>query len=211
MISHASLYILSAPCMSNSSQRDRCYLPGQCHPSSKNSASLHSGRKFGRGALGLGMDSGRTSDFIKARLQPLVAPSCKKMSKKRPREIKAIDTQLIEIYEDLANEDEEVRLKAAYTLLSQFSANASLDQNKIILRRLFRGLCSGRKAARLGFSVALTELLSQVFLPYIDEQKIEASDIIDLLESQTAVDGSASGQVSPLRHSACVEALTALG
>jgi DNA polymerase phi len=133
------------------------------------------------------------------------------MSKKRPREIKAIDTQLIEIYEDLANEDEEVRLKAAYTLLSQFSANASLDQNKIILKRLFRGLCSGRKAARLGFSVALTELLSQVFLPYIDEQKIEAPEIIDLLESQTAVDGSASGQVSPLRHSAYVKALTALG
>ena len=121
------------------------------------------------------------------------------MSKKRPREVKATDTQLIEIYDDLANEDEEIRLKAAYALLSQFSASATtIEQHKTILKRLFRGLCSGRKAARLGFSVALTEFLSQVFLPYIDDRKIEASEIIDLLESQTAVEGKTSGQVSLL-------------
>lgn len=119
------------------------------------------------------------------------------MSKKRPREVVAPDTRLIEIYEDLANEDEEIRLKAAYALLSQFSTkDATIEQQKTILKRLFRGLCSGRKAARLGFSVALTEFLSQVFLPYIDEQKIKASEIIDLLEAQTAVEGSTSGQVS---------------
>jgi DNA polymerase phi len=118
-------------------------------------------------------------------------------SKKRPREVKATDTQLIEIYDDLANEDEEIRLKAAYALLSQFSASATtIEQHKTILKRLFRGLCSGRKAARLGFSVALTEFLSQVFLPYIDDHKIEASEIIDLLESHTAVEGKTSGQVS---------------
>ena len=120
-------------------------------------------------------------------------------SKKRPREVKATDTRLIEIYDDLANEDEEIRLKAAYALLSQFSASTTtIEQHKTILKRLFRGLCSGRKAARLGFSVALTEFLSQVFLPYIDDHKIEASEIIDLLESQTAVEGKTSGQVSLL-------------
>jgi DNA polymerase phi len=119
------------------------------------------------------------------------------MSKKRPREVKATDTQLIEIYDDLANEDEEIRLKAAYALLSQFSASTTtIEKHKTILKRLFRGLCSGRKAARLGFSVALTEFLSQVFLPYIDDDKVEASEIIDLLESQTAVEGNSSGQVS---------------
>jgi DNA polymerase phi len=118
-------------------------------------------------------------------------------SKKRPREVKATDTQLIEIYDDLANEDEAIRLKAAYALLSQFSTGTTtIEQHKTILKRLFRGLCSGRKAARLGFSVALTEFLSQVFLPYIDDHKIEASEIIDLLESQTAVEGKTSGQVS---------------
>lgn len=119
------------------------------------------------------------------------------MSKKRAREVTASDTRLIEIYDDLANEDEEIRLKAAYALLSQFSSTTtSIGQHKTILKRLFRGLCSGRKAARLGFSVALTECLSQIFLPYIDDQKISASEILDLLESQTAVDGSTSGQVS---------------
>jgi DNA polymerase phi len=120
------------------------------------------------------------------------------MSRKRAREFTAADTRLIEIYDDLANEDEEIRLKAAHALLSQFSyKDTTIEQHKAILRRLFRGLCSGRKAARLGFSVALTEFLSEVFRPYIDDQKINASEIIDLLESQTAVDGSTSGQVSP--------------
>jgi DNA polymerase phi len=119
-----------------------------------------------------------------------------KMSKKRPREVTAADTRLIEIYDDLANEDEEIRLKAAHALLSQFSSReCTTEQHKTILKRLFRGLCSGRKAARLGFSVALTEFLSQVFLPYVDDQKINISEIIDVLESQTAVDGSTSGQV----------------
>ena|SRR5579871_4989585 len=117
-------------------------------------------------------------------------------SKKRPREVKATDTQLIEIYDDLANEDEEIRLKAASALLLRFSARTTtIEQHKTILKRLFRGLCSGRKAARLGFSVALTEFLSQVFLPYIDDGRIDASEIIDLLESQTAVEGKTSGQV----------------
>ena len=117
------------------------------------------------------------------------------MSKKRQREVKATDTKLIEIYDDLANDDEEIRLKAAYALLSRFSANTTIDQHKNILKRLFRGLCSGRKAARLGFSVALTEFLSQVILAYIDGEEIEVLEIVDLLESQTAVDGSTSGQV----------------
>jgi DNA polymerase phi len=134
------------------------------------------------------------------------------MSKKRPREVTAPDTRLIEIYDDLANEDEEIRLKAAHALLSQFSSkDTTIEQRKTILKRLFRGLCSGRKAARLGFSIALTEFLSQVFLPYIDDQKINASEIIDLLESQTAVEGSTSGQVSLSVCSLHVKALTVLG
>jgi DNA polymerase phi len=130
------------------------------------------------------------------------------MSKKRPREATAADTRLIEIYDDLANEDEEIRLKAAHALLSQFSyKDTPIEQHKTILKRLFRGLCSGRKAARLGFSVALTEFLSEVFPPYINDQKVNAPEIIDLLESQTAVDGSTSGQVSPNLCPLHVEAL----
>ncbi len=119
------------------------------------------------------------------------------MSKKRAREGKATDTQLIEIYEDLANESEEIRLKAAHTLLTKFSdpTKTTLEQHKVIVGRLFRGLCSGRKAARLGFSIALTELLSQVFQPYLENKEVGALDIINNLESQTAPEGGTSGQV----------------
>ena len=124
------------------------------------------------------------------------------MPKKRSHENPSVDTQLIEIYEDLANEDEEIRLKAATTLLSKFStaSNETLEQDKIVLKRLFRGLCSSRKAARLGFSVALTEFLSQVFKIHLGISRIAVSEIIDILESQTAKDGKTSGQVHLSNH-----------
>lgn len=116
---------------------------------------------------------------------------------KRRREVQVPDTQLIEIYDDLANEDESIRLKAATSLLRNFSipSKRNIDQQKTILQRLFRGLCSGRKAARLGFSVALTEFLSEVFSKYLDAKKVDPSEILDLLVSQSAVNGNTSGQV----------------
>lgn len=72
-----------------------------------------------------------------------------------------MDTELIEIYEDLANESEEIRLEAAKNLLAKLPSLSS-EQRHRVLGRLFRGLCSGRKAARLGFSVAVTEVLTQL-------------------------------------------------
>ena len=118
------------------------------------------------------------------------------MLKKRPREPKAVDTELVEIYDDLAHQDEQIRLKAAHRLLTNFSnrSKSSLDQHWAILKRLFRGLCSSRKAARLGFSVAATELLSLVFSSYVQERTIETSEIVDLLEKETIVEGNVSGQ-----------------
>ena len=119
------------------------------------------------------------------------------MAKKRHRESAGVNTQLIEIYEDLAHETEQVRLKAARLLLSKFADPNSIapEQCETILKRLFRGLCSSRKAARLGFSIALTEYLSQVFPPLLHQQKLDGSQIIDILESQTAIGGGTSGQV----------------
>ena len=83
------------------------------------------------------------------------------MSKKRSREISTVDAQNVEIFEDLAHEREKVRLQAAHRLLSNLAIDnsPSAEQLEKTLKRLFRGLCSGRKAARLGFSVALTEFL----------------------------------------------------
>ncbi|KAL8873595.1 MAG: hypothetical protein Q9174_000961 [Haloplaca sp. 1 TL-2023] len=122
------------------------------------------------------------------------------MTKKRPRESSSIDTRLVEIYDDLAHEDEEIRLKAAHAFLIRFSVNGSQSSQQIseAVRRLIRGLCSGRKAARLGFSIALTELLSQRwgeghFTPS-DQVNTEVTTLIEILKKQTEITGNVSGQ-----------------
>ena len=121
------------------------------------------------------------------------------MSKKRRREQPAVNTQLVEIYEDLANVDESIRLKAAQALLTNFVANGKStgEQLNEIVRRLFRGLCSGRKAARLGFSVVLTELWTVLLGP---SGKLAAgiqniSELIETLKEQSQVSSNVSGQV----------------
>ena len=121
------------------------------------------------------------------------------MSKKRPREKPTIDIQLIEIYEDLASADEHVRLKAAHTLLTRFVTDGAATKYQLveILRRLCRGLCSGRKTARLGFSIALTESLSKVFNSEGKEtfDCITIPDLIEIWRDQTASKNDLSGQV----------------
>lgn len=121
------------------------------------------------------------------------------MSKKRRRDPSTIDTQLVEIYEDLANEREVIRLKAAACLLSKFSPVNSPTQDQIlgVLTRLIRGLCSPRKAARLGFSIALTEFLVQTHgRPENDVQpQLDTQEVIDTLKKQTIAQGDASGNV----------------
>ncbi|KEF58028.1 uncharacterized protein A1O9_05951 [Exophiala aquamarina CBS 119918] len=117
------------------------------------------------------------------------------MSKKRKREV---DIELVKVYEELADENEPVRLKAAMTLVSIIfkPGVTSEEQTKSIITRLFRGLCSGRKAARLGFSVALTELLSK--LPVSSDAfptaTVPTSSVVDLLEANTMPEGGTSGQ-----------------
>ena len=121
------------------------------------------------------------------------------MSKKRRREQPAVDTQLVEIYEDLANVDENIRLKAAQALLMNFAASGKStgEQLNEIIRRLLRGLCSGRKAARLGFSVVLTELLTELLgqsgKSVAGVQNI--SELVETLKKQSQVSSNVSGQV----------------
>ena len=125
------------------------------------------------------------------------------MTKKRKREQPSCDTQLVGVYEDLANENEEVRLKAAHNLLSRCSPESSPTGEEVlkILKRLIRGLCSGRKAARLGFSVALTELLIELLGPTrtdVPNLDLSISELIGLLKDQTHIGGNVSGQVSQM-------------
>ena len=121
------------------------------------------------------------------------------MPQKRRREQPAVDTQLVEIYEDLANVDENIRLKAAQALLMNFVANGKStgEQLNEIIRRLLRGLCSGRKAARLGFSVVLTELLTEL-LGQSGKSVPGVQNILELVETmkkQSQVSSNVSGQV----------------
>lgn len=121
------------------------------------------------------------------------------MANKRRREQVTVDTQLVEIYEDLANIDDEIRIKAAQALLLRITpeANPTAQDVTEIIRRLVRGLCSGRKAARLGFSIALTELLTQLYNPtsIILPDKLRLSDLIETLKEQTHTPGNVSGEV----------------
>ncbi|KAL8956896.1 MAG: hypothetical protein Q9193_005697 [Seirophora villosa] len=120
------------------------------------------------------------------------------MSKKRRREPSSSVSQLVEIYDDLANEKENIRIKAAHALLTQLSSDnhASPEQLVEALQRLIRGLCSNRKAARIGFSVALTELLSQRWGQHQEDcaEIPNLTELIDTLIERTKASGNISGQ-----------------
>ncbi|KAL5334247.1 DNA polymerase phi-domain-containing protein [Aspergillus crustosus] len=119
-------------------------------------------------------------------------------SRKRRREPLNVNTKLVEIYEDLASENDEVRLKAAQALVSQFTPdkNPEDEQVKKALQRLFRGLCSSRKAARIGFSIALTEVLSQVFGASVSRESSELRipAVLGIWESVSNASGGESRQ-----------------
>jgi DNA polymerase phi len=122
------------------------------------------------------------------------------MSNKRKfSDIEGVDRSLVQIYEMLADDREDFRLSAAHSLVSRIldPKATNTHQIKVALTRLCRGLCSSRKAARLGFCVALTELISQLgnLSTGEDEYGITASYLIDNLESQTIPEGNTSGQV----------------
>ena len=65
-------------------------------------------------------------------------------------------------FNDLASEDEEVRLAASSAILSGLDAASATDVEKA-LERLVKGLASGRKSARIGYSITLTEVCLGLF------------------------------------------------
>jgi DNA polymerase phi len=82
-------------------------------------------------------------------------------SRKRRLDYSQADAQLAKIYNDLADDVQAVRIKAAGEVIRNLSANSDNQVERIgkAIARLIKGLCSGRKAARLGFSIALSEVL----------------------------------------------------
>ncbi|RMD42213.1 hypothetical protein DV735_g2903, partial [Chaetothyriales sp. CBS 134920] len=107
-----------------------------------------------------------------------------------------VDPRLVQIYDQLAEEKESKRIKAAAQLLQKLQEESTTQKDiERALRRLILGLCSARKAARQGFSVALTELLAQIASKKID-LPLSSEQLIDLLESATTPDSSATKQES---------------
>jgi len=70
----------------------------------------------------------------------------------------------MELYDDLASNEETVRIKAAEQLVTKIlegknTGNAEKGTDlDYALNRLIKGLSSGRESARVGFSIALTEV-----------------------------------------------------
>ncbi|KAM3514393.1 hypothetical protein MY11210_001947 [Beauveria gryllotalpidicola] len=70
------------------------------------------------------------------------------------------------LYDLLASEDENERILAADCIISSLVGEEKVSEavlERHLGRRLFRGLASGRNAARLGFSLVITELITQLF------------------------------------------------
>ncbi|QIW98905.1 hypothetical protein AMS68_004423 [Peltaster fructicola] len=112
-------------------------------------------------------------------------------SHKRRKEYSQNDIALAKIYNDLAEEVEEVRLKAASELIKHLTADAADQESSIdkALTRLIKGVSSSRKAARLGFSIALSEALR------IALQKSQSlQQITNRIVNLTTLEGNVSGQ-----------------
>ena len=105
-----------------------------------------------------------------------------------------------ELYELLVNEDEATRVKAAAcivgSLLNGAGSSAAAVQRHLE-NRLFRGLASGRKAARLGFSLAITGILEKLFSPSLvgeEYSHLTFETILEFLQQSTAPQQGSSKQ-----------------
>lgn len=120
---------------------------------------------------------------------------------KRRRHLSEGHLQLSKLYEDLAAEQDEVRLEAAKQIVTKFSPQSHPNAKEVeqALDRLIRGLCTQRKSARFGFCVALTELLRQIFgqsQSSIEGLNLDVYALILTIENKTKVQGNVAGVVS---------------
>jgi len=115
-------------------------------------------------------------------------------SRKRRVEYSEADAQLAKIYNDLADDVHTVRIKAAGDLVKNLSTKSDqrLDRIDVAITRLIKGLCSGRKAARIGFSIALTEVLRLGFAG--KQPGFSLGTIIEKVLELTVPQANVSGQ-----------------
>lgn len=115
-------------------------------------------------------------------------------SRKRRVEYSEADAQLAKIYNDLADDVQTVRINAAGDLIKNLSIKSDQRLNRIdvAITRLIKGLCSGRKAARLGFSIALAEVLRLAFAG--KQPDFSLGSVVDKILELTVSQGNVSGQ-----------------
>lgn len=105
----------------------------------------------------------------------------------------------VELYEKLSSENPSERLVAAEAVIAGLFSEGGVSEPTLLRhleRRLFRGLASGRKGARLGFSLVITEILGQLFGAEKKEKYsgIRLEQLLELLDVKTKPEGDLSGQ-----------------
>jgi len=103
------------------------------------------------------------------------------------------------LYDQLSSEDAAERLRAATAVVSGLLGGAGASEATLLRhleRRLFRGLASGRKGARLGFSVVLAEVLGQLFGGAAGDRYagVGFERVLEILRLKTKPEGDLSGQ-----------------
>jgi DNA polymerase phi len=107
----------------------------------------------------------------------------------------------LSLYERLGSEDVSERIEAADAIISGLLGGGGVPE-PVLLRhlekRLFRGLASGRNASRLGFSLALTEILGQLFgeknLASSKYTGLSFTKVLSILVQKTQPGSGVSGQ-----------------
>ncbi|PNS17561.1 hypothetical protein CAC42_8104 [Sphaceloma murrayae] len=104
------------------------------------------------------------------------------------------DTRLAQWFNDLADDVRATRISACREIVL-FLDRATHEQADRILEKLIRGLCSNRKAARLGFSLTLTALLDGTYgqAAHADWER-QIRGLLSTVESLTIPPGNPSNQ-----------------
>lgn len=107
----------------------------------------------------------------------------------------------VQLYDQLSSEDESERIAAAGAVIAGLLGGDGVPETTLLRhleRRLFRGLASGRKAARLGFSIVITEILEQLYstkrLTEGQYKNLTFDRVLDTLSAKTKPEGDLSGQ-----------------
>jgi len=113
----------------------------------------------------------------------------------------------VQLYDILGSEDSSERLQAATAIISGLLHAEGVEEATLqrhLERRLFRGLASGRKGARLGYSIVVTELLGQLFgekaLALDQYSGLTFEKVLGFLVTKTKPEGDLSGQEEKDHH-----------